>query len=50
MAYFIGGRVQISDNSKKIEMDDQFLVEMGKYATHTVVLKVSTPFNFISKL
>ena len=42
MTFFIGGRARASDDSKKIEMEDQLLEERTKYARQTVVLKVSS--------
>ena len=42
MTYFIGGRVRTSDESKKVEMEDQLLEEREKNTRQTVVLKVSS--------
>ena len=48
MTYFIGGRVRTSDDSKKVEMEDQLLEERKKCTRQTVVLKVSSLSLFLS--
>ena len=48
MTYFIGGRVRASDDSKKIEMEDQLLDERKEYSTQTAVLEVSSLSLFLS--
>ena len=48
MIYFIGGRVRASDDSKKVEMEDQLLEEREKYTRQTVMLKVSSLSLFLS--
>ena len=45
---FIGGRIRASNDSKKMEMEDQLLIERKKYATQIVVLKVSSLSLFLS--